>query len=214
MRQIYIKMAAVLLLAGCVFLARRTYSAGLAKPASTKAGLGVSHVLLISIDGMHAVDFINCANGISGVNGGQPYCPNLASLKTTGYDYLYASTSRPSDSFPGLTALVSGGTPRVEGAYYDVAYDRSLDPPTITTGYGLLGGLCLPYAVPTGTSTEFDEGIDINQNKLNGGAPPGEDGGILARWWAADRGPCGPAAHRPRRRRWRSGHAYRTTAAA
>ena len=25
----------------------------------------ISHVLLISVDGMHAVDFLNCANGIS-----------------------------------------------------------------------------------------------------------------------------------------------------
>ena len=45
---------------------------------------GVQHVLLISIDGMHALDFINCAQGISGFNGGQPYCPNLAELAETG----------------------------------------------------------------------------------------------------------------------------------
>jgi len=180
MRQTYIKVAAVLLLAGCVLLAQRTYSAGLAKPASTRPGLGVSHVLLISIDGMHAVDFINCANGISGANGDQPYCPNLARLKATGYDYLYASTSRPSDSFPGLTALVSGGTPRVEGAYYDVAYDRALAPPTITTSNGVAGhpGACVAGAPPPGTTTEFDEGIDINKLLLNGGAPAGVDGGV------------------------------------
>ena len=35
----------------------------------------IRHVLLISIDGMHALDFINCAKGISGVNGGAPYRP-------------------------------------------------------------------------------------------------------------------------------------------
>ena len=40
----------------------------------------IRHVLLLSIDGMHAVDFYNCANGIAGVNGGDPYCPNLAAL--------------------------------------------------------------------------------------------------------------------------------------
>jgi predicted AlkP superfamily pyrophosphatase or phosphodiesterase len=45
---------------------------------------GFQHVLLISIDGMHAPDFINCAQGISGVNGGKPYCPNLAALAQTG----------------------------------------------------------------------------------------------------------------------------------
>ena len=43
-------------------------------------GRHFQHVLLISIDGMHALDFINCAEGISGVNGGAPYCPNLAEL--------------------------------------------------------------------------------------------------------------------------------------
>ena len=96
----------------------------------------VHHVLLISIDGMHALDFINCSNGI---DGGAPYCPHLAELAATGVSYRDTSTSKPSDSFPGLTAIVSGGSPRVEGAFYDVAYDRSLDPPTITTGNGVAG---------------------------------------------------------------------------
>src|SRR5579863_6020004 len=97
-------------------------------------GSGMQHVLLLSIDGMHALDFINCANGIAGANGGEPYCPNLTSLKTNGVDYLFASTSQPSDSFPGLTALVSGSSPRSAGVFYDVAYDRSLDAPAKTTG--------------------------------------------------------------------------------
>jgi len=131
----------------------------------------VKHVLLISIDGMHAVDFINCANGVSTINGGAPYCPHLASLKSDGINYLYADTSKPSDSFPGLTALVSGSTPRTAGAFYDVAYDRSLAPPSVTTGNGVAGGTCTPGAAPPGTTTEFDEGIDIDQTKLNGGAP-------------------------------------------
>ena len=137
------------------------------------------HVLLISIDGMHAVDFINCANGVSGVNGGAPYCPNLGALQSVGINYFHASTSKPSDSFPGLTALVSGGSPRTVGAFYDVAYDRSLDPPAATTGNGVAGSpsACTPNAPPTGTRTEFDEGIDLDQTKLNGGATSG-DGGI------------------------------------
>ena len=45
-------------------------------------------MLPISIDGMHALDFINCAQGISGVNGGNPYCPNLADLADAGVNYL------------------------------------------------------------------------------------------------------------------------------
>jgi hypothetical protein len=94
-------------------------------------------------------------------------------------NYLDTSTSKPSDSFPGLMALVTGGSPRSVGAFYDVAYDRSLDPPAATTGNGVAGapGLCTPGAAPTGTTTEFDEGIDINQAALNGGAPAGVDGG-------------------------------------
>lgn len=152
-----------------------------AHPATAEAdGDGrVKHVLLISIDGMHSVDFINCANGISGANGGKPYCPNLAGLKATSVNYLDASTSKPSDSFPGLMAIVSGGSPRSVGAFYDVAYDRSLDPPATTTGNGVAGGACQPGTAPTGTTTEFDEGIDIDKTKLNGGAPTG-DGGIAS----------------------------------
>ena len=145
-------------------------------------GRSIKHVLLISVDGMHAVDFINCAKGVSGVNGGAPYCPNLAELAETGINYLDTSTSKPSDSFPGLMALVSGGSPRSVGAFYDVAYDRSLDPPALTTGNGVAGApnLCTAGTPPTGTTTEFDEGIDLDQTKLNGGAPAGVDGGILS----------------------------------
>ena len=148
------------------------------RPVPSVGAHGISHVLLISIDGMHALDLINCVNGISGINGGLPYCPNLAQLKEEGVDYLGAATSEPSDSFPGLMALMTGGSPRSVGAFYDVAYDRSLDPPMNTTGNGLAGGGCKAGAAPTGTTTEFDEGIDLNKLKLNGGAPAGVDGGI------------------------------------
>src|SRR6201998_4206838 len=149
-------------------------------PAHADEGRGfdrdIKRVLLISIDGMHALDFINCAAGISGVNGGAPYCPNLAELAETGVNYLDTPTSKPSDSFPGLMALVTGGSPRTVGAFYDVAYDRSLDPPAATTGNGVMGapGLCTPGTPPTGTTTEFDEGIDIDKTQLNGGAPAGK----------------------------------------
>lgn len=149
---------------------------------SDAGGRSIKHVLLISIDGMHAVDFINCAKGVSGVNGGASYCPNLAELAETGINYLDTSTSKPSDSFPGLMALVSGGSPRSVGAFYDVAYDRSLDAPALTTGNGVAGApnLCTAGAAPTGTTTEFDEGIDLDKTQLNGGAPGNADGGILS----------------------------------
>ena len=73
--------------------------------------IDIDHVLLISIDGMHELDYLNCVKAGT--------CPNLAALGQTGVNYLAASTSKPSDSFPGLTAIVSGGSPRTEGVFYD-----------------------------------------------------------------------------------------------
>lgn len=131
----------------------------------------IHHVLLISIDGMHALDYYNCSHGMGTVNSGDAWCPHLAALARTGINYVGASTSKPSDSFPGLMSIVSGATPRALGVYYDVAYDRSLDAPAKTTGNGVGAGPCTPNAAPTGTTTEYEEGIDIDQTKLNGGAP-------------------------------------------
>ena len=140
----------------------------------------IKRVLLISIDGMHAADFANCANGISTANNGDPYCPALAALGKTGVNYVAASTSKPSDSFPGLTAIITGGSPALTGVYYDVAYSRNYDAPAKTTGNGLAAGPCTPFATPTGTTSEYEEGIDIDQTKVNGGAPGAAltDGGI------------------------------------
>ena len=142
----------------------------------------IKHVLLLSVDGMHAVDFYNCVHGISGVNSGAPYCPNLEALSQTGINYVDAQSAKPSDSFPGLAALVTGGSPRTTGLYYDVAYDRSLDPPAETTGTGLAAGPCTAYAAPTGTTTDYDQGIAFDDTKLNGGAPgaPITEGGMAS----------------------------------
>jgi Type I phosphodiesterase / nucleotide pyrophosphatase len=140
----------------------------------------IKRVLLISVDGMHAVDFTNCANGISTVNNGAPYCPAIAALGETGINYVAASTSKPSDSFPGLTAIVTGGSPALTGVYYDVAYSRNFDAPAKTTGNGVQAGPCRPFGTPTGTTTEYEEGIDRDQTKVNGGAPGAAltDGGV------------------------------------
>jgi len=140
----------------------------------------IKRVLLISVDGMHAVDFANCASGISGVNHGDPFCPALAALAKTGVNYVAASTSKTSDSFPGLTAIVTGGSPTLTGVYYDVAYSRNFDAPAKTTGNGLAAGPCKAFDKPTGTTTEYEEGIDFDKTKLNGGAPGASltDGGL------------------------------------
>jgi hypothetical protein len=144
----------------------------------------IKHVLLLSIDGMHAVDYENCVAGGS--------CPTLAGLGKNGVNYTRTTTSRPSDSFPGLMALVTGGSPRTVGAYYDVAYDRVLAPPLVTTGNGLPGTSdpannpkltpCVPNQI-YGTETEYEEGDEINQLLLNGGNPQAAnvaDGGVKA----------------------------------
>ncbi len=143
---------------------------------------GIRQVLLISIDGMHAVDYLNCANGISTANNNQPYCPAIAALGQTGINYVSASTSKPSDSFPGLTAIVTGGSSALTGVYYDVGYSRNYNAPAKTTGNGVAAGPCTPYGPPTGTRAEYEEGIDINQHALNGGAPGASltDGGIAS----------------------------------
>jgi hypothetical protein len=142
----------------------------------------IKRVLLISVDGMHAVDFANCVNGISTANNGAPYCPALAALGQTGVNYVAASTSKPSDSFPGLTAIITGGSPALTGVYYDVAYSRNYSAPAKTTGNGVQAGPCTPFGAPTGTTTEYEEGIDLDQSKVNGGAPGAAltDGGIAS----------------------------------
>ena len=132
----------------------------------------IRHVLLISIDGMHAVDYENCVASNT--------CPTLAALGHTGLTYTRTTTSRPSDSFPGLMALVTGGSPRTVGAFYDVAYDRVLAPPAADTGNGLVHGNCI-VGVINGTQTEYEEGVEIDQSKVNGGGPYSPfDGGVLS----------------------------------
>jgi hypothetical protein len=120
---------------------------------------------------MHALDYENCVKG--------GFCPNMAALGKHAVNYTRTSTSKPSDSFPGLMALVAGATPKTVGAFYDVAYDRVLAPPKIDTGNGLAGGACIAGKA-NGTTTEFEEGVDFDQSKLNGGGAYASmiDGGI------------------------------------
>ena len=61
----------------------------------------VKHVLLISVDGMHALDVANYVQSHPG--------SALAELSHHGLTYSNARTPANSDSFPGLLALVTGG---------------------------------------------------------------------------------------------------------
>ena len=82
----------------------------------------IRHVLLISVDGMHESD-------LAGFVAGHP-SSTLAKLSDSGVAYADAHAPTPTDSFPGLTALVTGGTPKSTGIYYDDSYDRTLFPPS------------------------------------------------------------------------------------
>jgi hypothetical protein len=159
------------ILAGTAAAVLSSLAVGMASDGNSPGSARIKHVVLLSIDGMHAVDFYNCSRGISGANGGAPYCPNMAELAERAVNYVGTSSSKPSDSFPGLAALITGGSPKSTGLYYDVAFDRTLDPPAITTGTGLESGPCTPYEQAIGTTTDNDQGIDFDDTQLNGGAP-------------------------------------------
>ncbi len=137
-------------------------SIGMVGGAAADSGLSreqpVRHVLLISVDGLHALDLANYVN----------YHPlsTLAALSQHGITYTNNQTSSPSDSFPGLAALVTGGSPVTTGFWYDVTWNRALSPPAKTDGTGNPGGTC-PSQV--GTIMAFDESIDADLTKLDGG---------------------------------------------
>jgi hypothetical protein len=120
---------------------------GLALAAGVPAGAAapvrprpLQHVLLISVDGLHAGDLRRWVAEHPG--------SAMAGLAAHGITYTQARTPVPADSFPGLLALVTGGTPAVTGVYYDVSYDRALSPP---------GSDCKRL----GTVVSYDESLDL-----------------------------------------------------
>jgi hypothetical protein len=117
--------------------------AGFAVPAKA-----VKHVLLISIDGLHEVD-------LSRFIAAHPQSA-LAAFAAHGAHYTGAAAAMPSDSFPGLLAMITGGTPKSTGVYYDDSYDRSLSPP---------GSNC----ATKGAEIVYDESIDKNPDAIDGG---------------------------------------------
>jgi hypothetical protein len=121
-------------------------------------GHEIKHVLLISVDGLHALDLANFV--------GTHPDSNLAALSRHGVTYTNDATSSPSDSFPGLAALVTGGSPVTTGLWYDDTYNRALSPPAQTDGLGNPGGTC-PGVI--GTNVAWDEAVDKDLTKLDGG---------------------------------------------
>ena len=118
------------------------------------AAAAYKHVLLISVDGLHPLDVANyvAAHPDS----------TFASLVKTGIFYPNALTTNPSDSFPGMLAQVTGGTPKTVGVFYDDAFVRNYFAPASDC-----------KGAP-GAETSFAENVDVDDTKIDGGGTPGK----------------------------------------
>src|SRR5258707_15602336 len=80
-------------------------------------GKKIKHVLLVSVDGLHSLDVANYVAAHPG--------SAMAELARHGVAFSNARTPANSDSFPGLLALITGGSPVSHGLFYDVSYKRA-----------------------------------------------------------------------------------------
>ena len=129
-------------------LGASTLATGAAQSVSAAPSGPVKRVLLISVDGLHSSDLSSyiAANPKS----------TLAALAGMGVWYPNASGNKPTDSFAGLMGIVTGGTPKATGIYYDDSYDRKLSPP---------GSNCSTI----GTEVLYDGSIDADPTRIDGG---------------------------------------------
>jgi arylsulfatase A-like enzyme len=132
-----------------------TLAAG-STPALARDDAPAKHVLLISVDGLHQSDLDAY---IAGHNDS-----TFARLAHQGTRYTNAQTPFPSDSFPGLTALVTGANPKSSGVYYDDSWNRRLLAPGTTDCKG----------VAPGTEVTYFEALDLNQDAIDAGYGVGD----------------------------------------
>jgi hypothetical protein len=111
----------------------------------------IAHVLLISVDGLHQSDVEWYVDNHPG--------SELAKLVGGGAEYARAQTPIPSDSFPGMTAQVTGGNPRTTGIYYDDEYSHAVLPAGTTSCHGQ----------PTGGEVIYDSPDDKDATALDAG---------------------------------------------
>jgi predicted AlkP superfamily pyrophosphatase or phosphodiesterase len=102
--------------ASSLLLLASTFVFAADRPKKEDSDKIVRHVLLISVDGLHALDVANYVAS-------HPKSA-LAELSSHAITYSNARTPSLSDSFPGLLALVTGGSPITTGLFYDVSYDH------------------------------------------------------------------------------------------
>ncbi|TLZ11021.1 MAG: alkaline phosphatase family protein, partial [Gammaproteobacteria bacterium] len=119
-------------------------------------GARARHVIVISVDGLHESDL-------------EAYIAShatstLAKFVNEGVSYSNAHTPFPSDSFPGLTAIMTGAHPRSAGVYYDDSWNRSLLPAGTTSCAGVAPGVEVTY---------FEQ-LDIDLNSIDAGSGVGD----------------------------------------
>jgi YVTN family beta-propeller protein len=106
--------------------------------------------LLLSVDGLHQADVSdpNLAADLM----------NLAKLQKAGVTYANASTTKPSDSFPGTLSYLTGAGAGTTGVFYDDSYSRTLFAPGSN-----------PATAKPGTEVQYAENIDKDPSLLSGG---------------------------------------------
>ncbi len=128
----------------------------------------ITHVLLISVDGLHQSDLEWYA--------AENPSSELAKLMHGGAEFSNAQTSDPSDSDPGGTALMTGGDPRSTGVYYDVEYSHDVFPPGTTDCTGPVPGGNVIYDSPDDTLNSVPDLLD---NSTGNTFPSFDEGGSI-----------------------------------
>jgi len=95
------------------------------------------HVLLISVDGIHQTDLAWYVHNHPG--------SALALLVRQGVEFTHAQTPVPSDSFPGMVGIATGGNPSSTGVYYDDTWNHALLPAGTTNCTGVTPGVEVTY---------------------------------------------------------------------
>lgn len=126
-------------------------SVNVAQGAPDKQQAAVSSVVLISVDGLHQ-------NDLTWFVQHHP-ASTLARMVSAGVAFQNARTPFPSDSFPGMVGLATGGHPRTTGVYYDDAYSRGLLPVGTTD-------CAHPHL---GAEVQYAENVDKNLDRLDAG---------------------------------------------
>ena len=144
----FIMMVVVGLLPSLATAQTRTPPAARSRTKPNSQQHSIAHVLLLSIDGMHALDLARLTKERSD--------SALARLSANEITYTNAHTSFPSNSWPGLLSIVTGGSPNSTGVIFENGYDRSLSAPASDCSR-------------IGTTVIFDSSIDRNPDAIDGG---------------------------------------------